>query len=207
MHRRPALLAVACVVLLGGGFGAVGLAAAHNREPSGAAVRPFTRDDARDVRPTRVPATCRSSQLTVTMGHSFAGLAHAGANIRFTNHSNRTCRLHGWPTLSFQTTPPHATHAQAGDWLGSSFADVTSVGAPTVILKPGQKADAIFKGPDGPTNNTTCPPSFRTVRVTPPGDTRSTTISAWISYLGHFMPACGQIHVSPVPPSAAVYKG
>jgi hypothetical protein len=153
------------------------------------------------------PRVCRSVQLTITVGWSFAGLGTAGANIRFRNHSSRPCSLHGWPTLTLQTPGPDAEQTHAQNWPGSSFADVTRNGVPTVILRPNQRADAIFEGPDGQTTSTPCGPAYRTLRVALPGDHQNTTLSGWIGYLDHFMPSCAQIHISPILPSTAVYKG
>jgi hypothetical protein len=151
---------------------------------------------------------CRRSQLTIAVGSSFAGLGTAGANIRFINDSARTCSLRGWPNLSLRTSGTPTQQTSAADAAAASFPDVRTPGEPTVILKPGQRADAIFAGPDGQTTNNQCGSPYRTIRVSLPGSRQGTTLSAWISWLNGFMPSCGQtIRVSPVLPSASVYKG
>jgi hypothetical protein len=150
---------------------------------------------------------CAIAQLTISVGHSFAADRVAGANIRFTNRSSRACWLRGWPTLAFQTKPQgRPTRAKAAP--DTLFADVKQIGDPLVLLRPGQRADAIFDGADGPLSGTgTCGPAFKAIRVTPPGDTQHATVSAWIAWLGAYMPACSQIRVSPILPSSDVYKG
>jgi hypothetical protein len=150
---------------------------------------------------------CRTSHLMITMGDSFAGLGTAGANVRFINDSGATCKLHGWPTLIAETAPPGSAHADAEDWSGTDFPDVSQVGVPMVILKPHQRADAIVEAADGSPSSAPCGPAYLTLRVKPPGNTSSVTISAWIPYLDQFLPSCSQIRLSPVLASTAVYKG
>lgn len=154
---------------------------------------------------TRVTRTCQTAQLKIAMGHTFAGLGTSGENVRFINTSTATCQLHGWPKLIAQTAG--AAHVQAVDRPGQGFADVQEGGVPTVILKPGRRADALFEAADGSPSGVPCGPSYRTLRITPPGNTKGVTISAWIRYLGGFLPSCSAISLSPVLPSAAVYKG
>jgi hypothetical protein len=150
---------------------------------------------------------CALAQLRIALGHSFAADTVAGANIRFTNHSSRPCWLHGWPTLVFETHR-HGRVMKAKDAPDWQFADVKHIGDPVVLLGPGQRADAIFDGADGPLSGVgTCGPGFRTIRVTPPGDSQHSTVSAWIAWLGDFMPPCSQIRVSPILPSSAAYNG
>lgn len=157
------------------------------------------------ARAARAPE-CASAQLTITVGHSFAADQVAGANIRFTNRSSRACSMRGWPILLF--TDPHGKSTKANDAPDRAFANVKHTGDPLVLLRPTQRADAVFEGADGPISGRgTCGPGFRTIRVTPPGDAKHATLSAWIAWLGAFMPPCSQIRVSPILPSSAVYKG
>lgn len=149
---------------------------------------------------------CTVGQLTITVGHSFAADQTAGANIRFTNRSSRPCWLRGWPSLVF--TGHQDRPRKAVDAPDSAFAGVKHIGDPVVILRPKQRADAVFEGGDGPlSGRSTCGPGFRRISVTPPGDFRSATVSAWIAWLGGYMPPCSEIQVSPILPSTAVYKG
>ncbi len=42
------------------------------------------------------------------------------------------------------------------------------------------------------------PPPYRRLRVTPPGSSHSTVISAWIPQAGAYLPACYRVSISPV---------
>jgi hypothetical protein len=84
--------------------------------------------------------------------------------------------------------------------------DPHRIGVPSVVIRPGHRADAIFAAADG-TGGEQCGKPYRTLRVTAPGAIRSVSISAYILYLGHFLPSCGEIRLSPILPSADLYKG
>jgi hypothetical protein len=88
--------------------------------------------------------------------------------VRFINDSAVTWKLHAWATLIAETAPPGSTHADAKDWPGTDLADVSQVGVPTVILKPDERADAIFEAADGSPSGAPCGPAYRTLRVKPP---------------------------------------
>jgi hypothetical protein len=153
---------------------------------------------------------CRTSQLTIRMGHSQAGGGTAGADIEFINRSKHVCDLRGWPTLTAEIAA--RSSALAHDWPAADFAGFAAggisarVGVPTVILVPNRRADAVFAAADGP-GIRPCGRPYRTLHVTPPGSTESVAISAWIWYLGRFLPSCSQIRLSPVLPSTDLYKG
>ena len=69
--------------------------------------------------------------------------------------------------------------------------------APVVMLKPHAMAEAVFTGGDH-SRSGTCPPQYRRLRVTPPGNSQAESIRAWIPYYGHYLPACTPIWVSEV---------
>lgn len=70
-------------------------------------------------------------------------------------------------------------------------------GTPAVILVPGEEAFAAFAGGDSPGGSVTvCPPSFATLRVTPPGATGFATVSAWNTGLGAYLPDCAGLGVT-----------
>lgn len=148
--------------------------------------------------------------MIIRMGHSQAAGGTAGADIEFINRSTRVCKLHGWPRLIAETAA--GSSAPARDWPASDFAGFAvggisdRVGVPTVILKPNRRADAVFAAADA-RGIRPCRRPYHTLRVTPPGNTQSVTISAWIWYLGRFLPSCSQIRLSPVLPSRDLYKG
>jgi len=114
--------------------------------------------------------------------------------------------MHGWPILVF--AGPLGKTAKAEEAPDQAFANVEHIGDPVVLLRPKQRADAVFDGADGPmSGRATCGHGFRTISVTPPGDSRHATVSAWIAWLGAYMPPCSEIGVSPILPSTAVYMG
>jgi len=142
---------------------------------------------------------------------SYAGLGHAGGIIGFTNRSSTTCRLTGWPTLvALSNTGRTATALhEAGELQGHLMPEHPRIPAlPSVILRPGQRADAVFGGTDNPDlHGTRCRSFIRYLRVTPPGNAHSVVLSAWIGWLGGYLPACQRIGVSMVVPRSDLYHG
>jgi hypothetical protein len=163
----------------------------------------------RDSSQTRFHA-CRASQLTVKLGHSEAGGGTTGGDIEFANRSTSVCTLSGWPKLVAHTANGSSARAHrypAADFAGFAVGvDVARVRVPIVVIRPGRRADAIFAAADGP-GNRPCGKPYRTLHITAPGTTENVAISAWIPYLDHFLPSCSQIRLSPVLPSADLYKG
>jgi hypothetical protein len=47
---------------------------------------------------------------------------------------------------------------------------------------------------------TSCPPPYRRLRVTPPGRSHRSVVSAWIPHYGAYLPACYRVSISPVIP-------
>jgi hypothetical protein len=147
---------------------------------------------------------CRTSQLQITTIYSYAGLGSSGAYISFTNQSRTPCELTGWPKLVAITSARHP-FAAMHDPASSFEVTKTGIGIPVVKLAPGKRADAEFKTRDGAA--TRCPPSYRWLRITPPTNTKSVVVTAWIRYLGAYLPSCGGIGVSPVLPAADLMGG
>jgi hypothetical protein len=147
---------------------------------------------------------CHAAQLRIRTFHSFAGLGHSGAYIAFRNQSRIACELTGWPKLLAITAAGHGS--EAVDYPAYSFEVTrTGIGVPVVKLSPGMRADAEFKAQDGAA--TKCPPSYRLLRVTPPGNTKSVVRSAWVRYLDAYLPACGGVALSPVLPASDLMGG
>jgi hypothetical protein len=147
---------------------------------------------------------CHTSLLRIRTFHSFAGLNHSGAYIAFTNHSRTACELKGWPKLLAITAAGRAS--KAVDSPAYSFEVTrTGIGVPIVKLSPGMRADAEFKAVDGTSKK--CPPSYRRLRITPPGNTRSVVRSAWVRYLDAYLPACDGVAISPVLPASDLMGG
>jgi Domain of unknown function (DUF4232) len=145
---------------------------------------------------------CRTSQLRVTVLRGLAAGGTAGGYLGFASHARRPCILHGWPTVVGVTSAGKtstATHT-----LTTMFGpNVNAV--PVVALKPGALAVAVFTVADGRPRY--CPPPYRVLRVTPPGNDRPVVISAWLHpYVRGYLPACTRIWISPVVPAHDVYE-
>jgi hypothetical protein len=150
--------------------------------------------------------TCATRQLHIWVGRTGAGLGTVGAYLGFTNRGATPCRLRGWPTLTAlrpgaSTTAIHVHATMFGPYVGGTGAYVR--GVPIVRLRHGQTAVAAFTAGDNPgTGRTTCPPSYRHLRVTPPGNATSVVLPAWIAYYGHDLPSCTRIEVTMVVPAS-----
>ncbi len=146
---------------------------------------------------------CRRRQLEIRIVHGGPAAGTVGADIGFTNDGSTPCRLAGWPAL--MAVGP-AGRAAARRTL-VVFAGPALTRPPVVTVSPGARAVAVLAGPDAPgPGATTCPPPYRRLRVTLPGDTRATVISAWIPSSGD-VPACGRIEISPVVPARIGWPG
>jgi hypothetical protein len=147
-------------------------------------------------------ATCRTADLGITVVNAGAAAGMVGGYLRFTNASTETCRLRGWPTIvgvAADGTTVASRHTNAV----LTFPDIRI--ALTVVLGPGAIAYAAFAGGDNPRPQTsTCPPSFLTLRVTPPENVESVALSAWNPGYNQFLPDCAGIEVTMVVPAAAL---
>jgi len=153
------------------------------------------------ARPRHSPV-CRASQLKITVLRGLAAGGTAGGYLGFTSHARRPCILHGWPTVVGVTAAGKTSTAVRR--LTMMFGPgVTAV--PVVTVEPGALAVAVFTVADG--GPPYCPPPYRRLRVTPPGNDRPTVISAWLRpYVRGYLPACTRIWISPVVPAYDVYK-
>jgi hypothetical protein len=153
------------------------------------------------ARPGRTPV-CRTSQLTITVLRGLAAGGTAAGYLGFTSHAPKPCTLHGWPAVAGITATGKTSTAIRR--LTMMFGpDVTTV--PVVTLQPGALAVAVVTVADG--GPPYCPPPYRRLRVTPPGNRRPTVISAWLRpYVRGYLPACTRIWVSPVVPASDVYN-
>jgi hypothetical protein len=137
---------------------------------------------------------CTARQLTTSVVDTGGAAGTVGGWLRFLNTSSLPCRLSGWPTVVGVTASGATTLARRSNALLGR----PSGAALSVRLNPGDAAVAEFVGSDHPTAGAmTCPPSYRTLRVTPPGTGTSAT-------LGSDLPACAGIEVSMVVPVASV---
>jgi hypothetical protein len=156
--------------------------------------------------PGRSTRTCTTSQLKVALVHSGAAAGTVGGYIGFTNQARRACRLSGWPTLiavSATGASANAVHRRS-----TMFGPRPMRGVPVVTLRYGERADAVFTTSDNPPpGKATCAPPYRQLRVTPPGNSRSVRVSAWLHGLNNFLPACTDIEVSMVVRASSLWRG
>jgi hypothetical protein len=146
---------------------------------------------------------CRASQLTVHRGHSSAGLGTSGAYIVFANRSRTPCTLTGWPELVGVTSAGRIIAARD---VRSTMLGPNIEGVPTVTVRPGGHADAAFTGVD-PRCAPGRAPHTELCGFTPPGTTARLRLSAWIPYLGAYLPTCAGIRVTMVVAPSDLYDG
>ncbi len=149
---------------------------------------------------TRSPSAvgaCVTSELEISLTHTTALAGQAGGYLKFTNHSGTPCSMSGWPAVIGLTAAGHATrlrHMQSsmfGAWQYTSP-------PPAVTLQPGDSAYAIVAADDKPAGgNTRCPAPYVRLRVSPPGDSGSVTISAWLPGAVSYLPACASADGAP----------
>lgn len=141
-------------------------------------------------------SVCQTAQLKIAIGATGAIAGTSGGDLLFKNKGSAACQLVGWPTLVAVTAAGKsdvAVHARTT--MFGPFGGVA--GAATI--SPGATAGVAFTV--GANN---CARSYRTLRVTPPGNTREVVISAWLPQLDSYLPACAPVNVSPVVPLSAL---
>jgi hypothetical protein len=134
---------------------------------------------------------CQTSQLKIAIGPTGAAAGMAGGDLEFTNTASAACQLVGWPQLvgvtssgtSHTSVRVHST--EFGPFNGGQVSPV-SIGA-------GDTAGVAFIV--GANN---CAATYRTLTVTPPGNTESVKLSAWLPRVQTYLPACAPINVSPL---------
>ncbi len=138
--------------------------------------------------------TCATSALKTRLVNTGGAGGTAGGYIGFTNQAHVPCRLTGWPTLvAVSATGASTTAVRTRSTMFGPRPNMK--GVPVVTFRHGERADAVFAvGGNGIGN--TCPPPYRHLRVTPPGNSRSVLLSAWLPGLDAFLPACTQIEVT-----------
>lgn len=153
------------------------------------------------VAPTAAALTCATSQLKISLFKGGGGLGTVGGWLRFVNASAASCELQGWPTLVGVTRTGATTAA------GQTNAELDfplETGAPSIRLALGDAAFAAFAGSDTPGASGTCPASYRSLRVAPPGATKSVSLSGWIAWYNDYLPACAGISVTMLVPASDV---
>ena len=141
--------------------------------------------------------SCVTSQLGISLTYTGALAGQAGGYLKFTNDSSAPCRMSGWPavvglTASGQATPLRQLQSTMfGAWHYTAQ-------PPVLTLQPGDSAYAVVAADDKPAGgNTSCPAPYVHLRVSPPGDSRNVTISAWLPGARSYLPACPSADGSP----------
>jgi hypothetical protein len=142
-------------------------------------------------------SACVTAQLKISLTHTGALAGQAGGYLKFTNTSGTPCRMSGWPAVIGLTATGQATRLRRmqstmfGAWHYSAP-------LPVVALRPGDSAYAIVAADDKPAGTSTrCPAPYARLRVSPPGDSRNVTISAWLPGAVSYLPSCKSANGSP----------
>jgi hypothetical protein len=151
---------------------------------------------------TTVPAnglasTCRNGQISVTGAFGGAALGHEGQILLFTNTSQSTCILGGYPGvagLGAQGNQVVQAERSLNGYLGGLNNGATT--PPIVVVTPGQSISALVEGTDVPVAPATSCPSYPAPLVTPPNLTVSVRVP-----LGLF--ECSPIQIHPVVPGSS----
>jgi hypothetical protein len=153
-----------------------------------------------------ITPACLSAQLKIAARHVGAALGTAGGYLAFRNISTTNCRLSGWPTVIAITAAGTAIPAERH--RSTMFGPIAPIrGEPVVVIRPGERTEAVFTVGDNPTGGQTTCPVYHYLRVTAPGGTQSTLLSTWFKSLGWWLPACTHVWVSMVVPATDLYKG
>jgi hypothetical protein len=137
-------------------------------------------------------SACRASALKLTLVHTGAVTGEEGGYIQFTNQGRTSCRIDGWPTVVAQTKAGKATSVSRA-LHGIQFGGWQYAPPQPVLLMPGASGYAVVAAGDVSAGPTTHCPTYRWLRVRPPGTSRYVMLSAWLPGAVTFMPACTSV--------------
>ncbi len=198
--RRTARRVVADIAAAAAAGLVIATAAFATGSPGAASGAALASDTAR-VSPAAVPA-CRASQLGVWIALAQANGA-AGTiyyPLNFTNVSERTCSLHGFPGVSAIDLSGHQLGSPAG-WAARTAAH-------TVVLAPGATAHTILQYGDIEVSTAPgCDPVTTAVmlRVYPPDQYDATVAAFDLNVCSHTGPV--YLRVEPVLPGVGTING
>lgn len=203
-QRRRHLTRAAAVTVVAG-IALISYAFADKTPPHPRAVAPA------GARPASL-SSCHARQLGISLVHTGAVMGEEGGLLRFTNLSQTSCSLAGWPTVvaveaSGKTVP--SQHAVGGTMLfGWNWSQHRPVRKMT--LMHGASAYAIIASADNPTSpnpsapTRSCPKAQRLV-ITAPHSRGGVTLSAWLPGAATRLPLCApQTEVSPILPRTTI---
>ena len=139
---------------------------------------------------------CRNGQITVSKGGGGVATGHSGEVILFSNSSNSSCSISGYPGVAgLDAQGAQVTQAKRtpSGFIGGLQPGVTT--PPQVTLSPGQTASAIVEGTDLPVSGATSCTSYPSLLITPPNLTDSVRVIAPL-------PGCSPIEVHPIVPGS-----
>ena len=123
---------------------------------------------------------CAAGQVSVSVGHSNAGLGHVGEPLVFENVGSAACALSGYPGAALvgaggrQVQARRTPNGYLGGLSQSSTAD------PVVLLRPRQAASALLEGEDSTAAGGSCP-TATALLVTPPNSTVTSRVARPLS--------------------------
>jgi hypothetical protein len=134
---------------------------------------------------------CQTQNLKIAIGPTGAAAGMSGGDLEFTNTSSTGCQRQGWPQL-VGVTASGAT-ATAVQVHSTQFGPFNGGTVSAVLVNAGATAGVVFI-----VGVNSCTETYQTLHVTPPGNTNSVVVSAWLPQVKTYLPACGPINVSPV---------
>ncbi len=123
---------------------------------------------------------CAAGQVSVSVGHSNAGLGHVGEPLVFENVGSAACVLSGYPGAALvgaggrQVQARRTPNGYLGGLSQSSTVD------PGVLLRPRQAASALLEGEDSTAAGGSCP-TATALLVTPPNSTVTSRVARPLS--------------------------
>lgn len=200
LRRRSVFIAVAAAGLAVGACSSAPSGTARTSPPgtasSAEAASPGASNAAAEpAASTNSVPVCQTGDLKISIGPTGASAGMSGGDLDFTNRSGSACQLVGWPqlvgvTASGATTTAVQVHStQFGPFNGGTVS--------TVHLDAGATAAVAFI-----VSANNCTDTYRTLRVTPPGNTASVVVSGWLAQIKTYLPACAPIDVSPLVPAS-----
>jgi Protein of unknown function (DUF4232) len=147
---------------------------------------------------------CATSQLRISLIDTGALAGQAGGYLKFTNDTGATCRMSGWPSVTGLTATGQVTLLRR---MPSSMFGAWHYTAPpaVLVLKPGDSGYAVVAADDKPAGDATrCPASYVRLKVSPPGDPESVTISAWLPGAATYLPGCTSADGLPTAGTSAI---
>jgi hypothetical protein len=150
-------------------------------------------------------ARCTLAGLHVQRIGSYAGLDQSGGYYGLTNIGRQTCSLNGWPyVVAVKADGQEGTGERVRETFYGPFRAPPR--PPTINLEPGATAAFALTTGDSPLGSArTCPAPYRHLRIGLTRGSATSTLSAWIPYLGNYFRACTRFEVSEIVPRSDLH--